>query len=99
MSSSQLTKSYFSEGWPNHQPVSIWCWCWCIVKLADLRFKRDQPTSHGECSRMELGLGFCFTFDGDCPDLFKAMLVFFGSSKDQNMGMDQKSKAMIYDLP
>ena len=22
MSSSQLTKSYFSEGWPNHQPVS-----------------------------------------------------------------------------
>ena len=21
MSSSQLTKSYFSEGWPNHQPV------------------------------------------------------------------------------
>ena len=24
MSSSQLTKSYFSEGWPNHQPVYIY---------------------------------------------------------------------------
>ena len=25
MSSSQLTKSYFSEGWPNHQPDSFRC--------------------------------------------------------------------------
>ena len=24
MSSSQLTNSYFSEGWPNHQPVAKW---------------------------------------------------------------------------
>ena len=24
MSSSQLTNSYFSEGWPNHQPVNPW---------------------------------------------------------------------------
>ena len=30
-SSSQLTNSYFSEGWPNHQPVSFWDMFYCHV--------------------------------------------------------------------
>ena len=31
LSSSQLTKSYFSEGWPNHQPVNLlWSLRWVL---------------------------------------------------------------------
>ena len=31
ISSSQLTNSYFSEGWPNHQPVLIFFWSYLVV--------------------------------------------------------------------
>ena len=36
-SSSQLTNSYFSEGWPNHQPAAVFldfeCMCWKILDV------------------------------------------------------------------
>ena len=47
ISSSQLTNSYFSEGWPNHQPVIHWNW-------------RDQATwlTYFRCA--EIGRGWLF---------------------------------------
>ena len=50
LSSSQLTNSYFSEGWPNHQPVTD---CWeSISRFNQPEFgfssKWDVTTSHVE---------------------------------------------------
>ena len=48
MSSSQLTKSYFSEGWPNHQPVLMNIMYGITVSMAFLSwfFWGSQPLSH-----------------------------------------------------
>ena len=47
LSSSQLTKSYFSEGWPNHQPVMVCVmvdcgWWWFFMAIIEVQIEYDR---------------------------------------------------------
>ena len=99
ISSSQLTFSDFSEGWPNHQPVFFWRWDWfmglVIVTVLALRmalvsfFCHHQPLSLADVVIVAFNMDRCTYLR------WKSCLIKSHKSFDMRQSLDNKNEVSL----